>query len=214
MLFNDRQDAGRQLAALLAKFRSRSGVVYALPRGGVPVAAEVARLLQWPLDLVTARKVGHPYQQEYAIAAVTETGEIATNPDEVGRVDRQWFERAVAAERQEAQRRHTLYLGRRTAPSVMGKVAIVVDDGIATGLTMKAAIMQLRRLRPEYLVLAIPVAPHDTAQALSHLVDEIVAVDIPYRFLGAVGSYYRDFHQVSDDEVIATLTKFGAPTEK
>lgn len=205
MIFSDRTDAGRRLATLLAKYQTQQGVVYALPRGGVIVALEVARLLGWPLDLVIARKIGHPAQPEYAIAAVTEAGEIAANAREVDRVDPQWFERAVAAQRAEASRRHQVYLGKRQAPDVRDKVAIVIDDGIATGLTVRAALMALRARQPSRLVLAVPVAPADAASDLSDLVDEIVAVDLPHSFLGSVGNYYRDFHQVSDEEVIAAL---------
>jgi predicted phosphoribosyltransferase len=205
VIFQDRADAGRHLAALLAKYQSQQGVVYALPRGGVMVAIEVSDHLGWPLDLVIARKIGHPQQPEYAIAAVTGDGEIAVNQHEVDRVDPKWFERAAQAQREEAQRRHRAYLGTRPSPAIHGKVAIVIDDGIATGLTVRAALMTLRTRQPGRLILAVPVVPAEVASELSGLVDEIVAVEIPEFFRGSVGNYYRDFHQVSDDEVLAAL---------
>jgi predicted phosphoribosyltransferase len=211
MYFIDRADAGRKLAKLLLKYRGRDGVVLALPRGGVPVAAEVARALEMPLDLITARKVGHPGNPEYAIAAVTETGELAVNPDEVAELDRHWFDRAVAAQREEAQRRHERYIGDRPPIPVAGRVAIVVDDGIATGLTVRAAIMQARKRKPGKLILAVPVAPRDTADSLANDVDEFIACDVPAMFMGAVGAYYQDFSQTSDEEVAAILAEMRKP---
>ncbi|MCG3202419.1 MAG: putative phosphoribosyl transferase [Gammaproteobacteria bacterium] len=205
MHFIDRADAGRKLARLLLKYRGQDGVVLALPRGGVPVAAEVARALAMPLDLVTARKIGHPGNPEYAIAAVTESGELAVNPDEVDELDRGWFDRAVAAQREEAQRRHERYIGARAPIPLAGRIAIVVDDGIATGLTVRAAIMQTRKRGPGKLVLAVPVAPRDTAESLGRIVDEFVACDVPAMFMGAVGAYYQDFSQTGDEEVAALL---------
>jgi putative phosphoribosyl transferase len=207
MQFADRAEAGRRLADMLAKYHSRQGVVYALPRGGVIVAVEVARRLGWPLDLIIARKIGHPMQPEYAIAAITGSGEIAVNTSEVEHIDRRWFERAAAAERAEAQRRQQVYLGGRTAPDVRDRIAIVIDDGIATGLTVRAALTAMRARKPSRLILAVPVVPDATAVELSPLVDEIVAIDRPHQFLGSVGSYYRDFHQISDEEVIAALAQ-------
>jgi len=209
--FKNRVDAGRQLAALLRKFRGHAGVVYALPRGGVPVGAEVARELGLPLDIVTARKIGHPDSPEYAVGAVTEGGELAVNRDEIEHLDKHWFERAVAAQREEARHRRTAYYGKRPRPDVAGKVAIVVDDGIATGLTMEAAILELRRYKPGHLVMAVPVAPADTAARLGRLVDEFIAVETPVDYLGAVGAYYADFEQVSDAEVIALLDQVNRP---
>lgn len=214
MYFVNRVDAGRKLAKLLQKYRGQNGVVLALPRGGVPVAAEIARALQMPLDLVTARKVGHPGNQEYAIAAVTETGELAVNPDEVAEVDPGWFDRAVAAQREEARRRHERYIGDRPAIPVAGRIAIVVDDGVATGLTMRAAIMQTRKRKPGKLVLAVPVAPRDTAESLGQIVDEFIACDVPAMFMGAVGAYYQDFSQTTDEEVTALLAEMHAAGER
>jgi putative phosphoribosyl transferase len=203
--FTDRGDAGRQLAHLLDRYREMPGVVYALPRGGVVTAAEVANYLAMPLDLVIPRKIGHPLQPEYAICAVAESGEIACNPREIERVDPQWLARAVDGEKREAQRRRALYAGAAAPIDVSGRTAIVVDDGIATGLTMEAAILDVRARKPARIVVAVPVTPRDTADRLRAMVDDFVAVRSDDFFLGAVGAYYDRFAQVSDDEVVALM---------
>lgn len=206
MRFKNRTEAGQLLADKLASYADQPGVVYPLPRGGVPLGIEIARKLNMALDLIIPRKVGHPYSPEYAIAAVGETGEPVINQQEVSRVDAKWFEQEVARQRAEAKRRRTAYLGDREPIPVEGKVAIIVDDGIATGLTMKAAIQDARARKPGKLVVAIPVVPADTARVLAEMVDELVAIDIDPYYLGAVGAYYDDFGQVSDDEVIQLLS--------
>jgi putative phosphoribosyl transferase len=210
MRFADRADAGRRLGAALARYRGCDGVVYALPRGGVVLGVEVARALVMPLDLVIPRKIGHPQQPEYAIGAVAESGELACNEDEVARVDADWFAHAVERERQEAQRRRALYTGGRAVPGVRDKTAIIVDDGIATGLTMMAAILDVKRLKPSNVVVAVPVVPADTAARLRRLVDDVVAVQVEEYYLGAVGAYYDAFPQVSDAEVIALMRNVEA----
>lgn len=209
MRFRDRTDAGRRLAQALSGYRGQEGVVLALPRGGVVLGAEIARALGMPLDLVIPRKIGHPLSPEYGIAAVTDSGELVTNPWEVSQMDPEWFKRSVERERAEAVRRRTRYLGGRAPLPLEGKVAILVDDGIATGLTMEAAIRDVKRRRPARLVVAVPVAPADTAERLRAQVDDFVALDIPELYLGAVGAYYDHFPQVSDDEVIALLAPSG-----
>src|SRR3989344_1657662 len=145
MRFKDRADAGRKLAHALNKFKGRQGVVYALPRGGVVLGVEIAQALHMPLDLVIPRKIGHPISPEYAIGAVVENGEKVCNEMEVARIDPEWFRREVERERQEARRRRELYLGGREPAPVEGKTAIIVDDGIATGLTMEVAIRDVKR---------------------------------------------------------------------
>ncbi|WP_026280539.1 MULTISPECIES: phosphoribosyltransferase [unclassified Thioalkalivibrio] len=204
MRFRDRNEAGERLARALDRYRGQPGVVYALPRGGVPLGAAVARHLGMPLDLLIPRKIGHPFHPEYAICAVPEHGERVCNPREAERVDPDWLEQAEARERSEARRRRELYCT-APAPEVTGKMAIIVDDGIATGLTMRAAIRDARQRRPRQLVVAIPVAPAETAALLETEADELVTLDIPEYFRGSVGAYYEDFEQTSDDEVIALL---------
>jgi predicted phosphoribosyltransferase len=204
-MFSDRAEAGKRLAEALHQYRGQEAIVYALPRGGVVVGAEVARALELPLDLVIVRKVGHPMQPEYAIGAVSEDGELIADSQEVAQVDPDWLESAAAEQVAEARRRRSLYLRGRRRMDARGKIAIVVDDGLATGLTMEAAIRQLRKRRAAKIVAAVPVAAPDTAHRLRSGVDELVVLEVPHGWFGAIGSYYRDFEQVSDDEVVALL---------
>jgi putative phosphoribosyl transferase len=204
-MFLDRTDAGRQLAKALAAYKEMAIVVYALPRGGVVLGVEVARFLEAPLDLIVVRKIGHPIQPEYAIGAVAEDGYVVTNPEETAVLDRRWLERATAAELKEAQRRRALFLqGRRPVP-VTGKTAVIIDDGLATGLTMLAAIHEIRQRRPEKIIVAVPVAAADTVEKLRPEVDDLVVLHVPEGWFGAIGAFYRDFDQVSDEEVIALM---------
>jgi len=212
MHFRDRTDAGKKLAQALRRHRNQDGVVYALPRGGVVLGVEVARDLGMPLDLLIPRKIGHPLQPEYAICAVVENGEMVCNQQEVARVDPQWFRREVAAERGEARRRRELYLGGREPAPVAGKTAIIVDDGIATGLTMEVAIRDARRRDPAHLIVAVPVAPPETVERLAREVDEFVVLDPSPYYLGAVGAYYDSFYQVSDEEVVALMRSVATTT--
>jgi putative phosphoribosyl transferase len=208
--FSDRTEAGRELAGELAKLDLREPlVVLALPRGGVPVAAEVARQLGAPLDLLLVRKIGAPSQPELAVAAIVD-GE---RPDvvvdsrllrQLG-VDPSYVDREAAKQLQEIERRRVLYLGGRPPLAVQGCAAIVVDDGIATGTTMRAALQAVRRRGPAALVLAVPVAPHDTIEALRKEVDRVVCLSEPDPFY-AVGAHYQDFEQVSDAEVVSILS--------
>ncbi|WP_018872949.1 phosphoribosyltransferase [Thioalkalivibrio sp. ALJ16] len=204
MHFRDRNDAGEQLAAALEHYRGQPGVIYALPRGGVPLGVAVARHLGMPLDLLIPRKIGHPFHPEYAICAVPEYGERVCNAREAASVDQDWLQRAEARERSEARRRRQLYCA-GPGPDVQGKLAIIVDDGIATGLTMRAAIRDARQRQPGRLVVAIPVAPADTAALLEVEVDELVTLDTPEYYRGSVGAYYENFEQTTDDEVILLL---------
>jgi predicted phosphoribosyltransferase len=209
-MFFDRADAGRKLGQALCQYAGRPVVVYALPRGGVVTGIEVASILAAPLDLIVVRKVGHPRNPEYAVAAVAEDGYLIANPDEVAGLDQNWFERAVAAELNEARRRRAVFLeGRRSVP-VAGRTAIVVDDGLATGLTMKAAVHAIRQRGPSEIVVAVPVAAAETAEELRPAVDQLVVLHIPDGWFGSVGSYYRSFDQVSDDEVVALMKSFSS----
>jgi predicted phosphoribosyltransferase len=213
MLFQDRADAGRQLARALVKYKDRHPVVLALPRGGVPVAAEVATALDAPLDLVLVRKIGVPSQPELAMGAVTdgEKPTIIRNREiiESCGVSERKFDAVCKEELGEIERRRKRYLGDRARAEVPGQVVIIIDDGIATGATTLAAVQAVRRRKPKELVLAVPVAPLDTIEKLRSDVDDIVCLETPGD-LGAIGYFYRDFHQVSDDEVIFTLRRFPA----
>jgi putative phosphoribosyl transferase len=213
MLFRNRTDAGRKLARALAEYRNRHPVVLALPRGGVPVAAEVAAALDAPLDLVLVRKIGVPSQPELAMGAVTdgETPAVVRNSEIIqlcGISDRE-FDAVCRGELAEIERRRRRYIGDRARAEVNGQVVIIIDDGIATGATTLAAIRAIRSRKPKELVLAVPVAPLDTVKKLHSEVDAIVCLEAPEE-LGAIGYFYRDFHQVGDEEVVATLKRFPA----
>lgn len=205
-LFRDRSEAGQRLAAELARFTGRHPVVLALPRGGVAVAFEVALALQAPLDLVLVRKIGAPFQPELAVGAVADGGtpELVLNEDVSRFVSPDWIRDEMARQIQEMDRRRTVYLGNRPRAPVKGRTAIVVDDGIATGATMRAALHSVRRAQPDRLVLAVPVAPPDTLASLGADVDEVVCLATPEPF-GAVGRFYDEFPQLDDAEVIRLM---------
>lgn len=207
MRFRDRAAAGEALADALAPELSgrEPAIVYALPRGGVPVAAAVARRYGLPLDLAIARKIGHPGAPEYALGAVTENGAPVFEDTGWRRIDPQWLAAEVAAAREEAARRRVLYCAGRPRRSAHGRCAILVDDGIATGLTMRAAIRDIAADRPARLIVAVAVAPLDTAQRLDGQVDRIIAAQMPVDFAGAVGAYYVDFGQLTDQDVLNEL---------
>ena len=205
MYFKDRAEAGIKLSDGLQKFKNQDAVIYALPRGGIPIGVEIAEALNLPLDLIIARKIGHPESREYAIAAVTENGQMVSNSLEVRKVNQEWFTSQIEEERTEAQRRRKLYMAGRKSVDPAGKIAILVDDGIATGLTVEAAILDLRKRGPSRLILAVPVAPAETVRRLSRLVDECIVLDAPEFFQGAIGAYYEYFPQLSDDDAIQML---------
>ena len=214
-VFANRLEAGRALAARLAATpRSGPVVVLALPRGGVPVAAEVARALNAPLDLLLVRKIGAPWQPELAVAAVVDGASPEIVYDErtcalLG-VDHAYVQRRAAEALSEIERRRRIYLDGRAQLPLAGATVILVDDGIATGTTVRAALKALRRQRPAYIVLAVPVAPSESLAELRGDADEIVCLVQPTPFQ-AVGLHYRDFHQVGDDEVVKALQAAARP---
>lgn len=208
-IFADRLDAGEKLANLLEKHRGEDAVVIGLPRGGVVVAKQIAKRLNLPLQLVVVRKIGHPLNPEFAIAAISESGEIASEPSISGTTDPKWFEEESGRQLNEAKRRREKYWGNRPSINLKDKVAIIVDDGLATGLTMLAAISEVKKQQPKKIVVAVPISPLDTARKIKEEVDEFVAVSIPSLFLGAVGAYYEYFPQISDEEVIDSIQNPG-----
>jgi putative phosphoribosyl transferase len=211
--FENRAQAGRSLAQALQFLKDDSPVVLALPRGGVPVAFEVAKALNAPLDLVLVRKVGAPGQKELGLGAVVDGAhpQLVLNEDVVKVVQpsTRYLEEEAARELEEIERRRELYRKGRPPLEIAGRTAIVVDDGIATGGTMKAVLKALRQLSPKALVLAVPVAPADSTRELAPLADEVVVLATPEPFY-AVGAYYRDFTQTSDDEVVELLERARA----
>jgi putative phosphoribosyl transferase len=204
MIFKDRVDAGRKLADALQAYQGGNAVIYALPRGGVVLGAEIARSLDAPLDLIIVRKVGHPKSPEYAIAAVAEDGHTVMNRLEVDSVEKSWFDENVRDQQQEARRRRELYTRGRPPISAAGKTAILVDDGLATGLTMFAAVQEVQHFQPQKIVVAVPVAPPQTVEELRQVADDVVALYVRSDF-GAIGSFYYHFTQVSDEEVIELM---------
>lgn len=215
MPFIDRTEAGQRLADALSEYKGQRALVLALPRGGVPVAREIAAALGAGLDLVLVRKIGVPRQPELAMGAVADGPDPLTvrNEDVIRAtgVGEAAFNAVRDRELAEIRRRRVAYLGERAHPGVAGRVVIVVDDGIATGATMRAALRSIRAQKPGKLVLAVPVAPDDTLAEMRQEADEVVCLE-QHRFFGAIGAYYSDFTQITDDEVKATLKEFPAET--
>lgn len=217
MPFHDRRDAGRRLAAALLTYKDQAPIVLALPRGGVPVAAEVARALEAPLDLVFVRKIGIPLHPELAMGAVVDGADplIVRNEDviDAAGVSETDFMSICQRELSEIQRRRRRYIGERPHPDLRDRVVIVVDDGIATGATTRAGLRSARNQKPKMLILAVPVAPPEALKDLRGEADLILCLET-YEAFGAVGFYYSDFRQVSDAEVQDILAEFqtaGSP---
>lgn len=210
MLFSDRHDAGRQLAQQLLAFKDKQPVVLALPRGGVPIGFEIARALAAPLDLVQVRKIGAPGEDELAVGAIAEGDppELVTDARLLARlnVPLSYVENAKSAALKEIGRRRSLYLGSRRPVDIAGRTAIVVDDGIATGSTMRAALRVARQRQPICLILAVPVAASRSLKGLRREADQTVCLHVPANFL-AVGQFYRHFPQMRDDEVMELLDR-------
>jgi predicted phosphoribosyltransferase len=210
-VFTNRVEAGRQLAGWLSAYAGRADVVVlALPRGGVPVAAEVAARLGAPLDVFLVRKLGVPGHPELAMGAIAEGGVMVVSSGilaELG-IPRTALDQVAARERLELERRDVQYRGGRERPSVRDKVVILIDDGLATGATMEAAVMALREHHPARIVVATPVGAREACERLSQIADEVVCALIPASFV-AVGQWYQDFGQTSDDEVKALVDQAG-----
>jgi putative phosphoribosyl transferase len=211
-LFRNRSEAGRLLADKLAKYADKPDViVLALPRGGVPVGYEVARALHAPLDVFVVRKLGIPGHEELAMGAVASGGVRVLNDQVVNGlgIPNYVIEAVANWELQELQRRERLYRGNRPPPDVKGKTIILVDDGLATGSTMLAAVQALKKLGPARIVVAVPVASGDTCELLQEYVDEVVCAVTPEPFY-AVGLWYQDFSQTTDEEVRELLERSAA----
>jgi len=214
MRFRDRADAGRRLAALLGQYAGRTDViVLALPRGGVPVAYEVARALGAPLDVFLVRKLGVPGREELAMGAIATGGVRVLNRDVVNglRIPPEVIDAVAAREGEELHRREKEYRDDRPAPDVRGKTVILIDDGLATGSTMRSAVMALRRQGPSRLVVAVPIASPSTCEEFQDEVDEVVCAWTPEPF-HSVGAWYEDFSPTTDDEVRGLLARASAET--
>jgi len=212
--FTDRRQAGQQLAAKLLRYKTENPVVLAIPRGGVPVGLEVANTLAAPLDLVLVRKIGVSFQPELAAGAVVdgEHTETVWNRDILEALDvtEDFFRSEVARQLEEIERRRKAYLGSRRRPRIAGCTAIIVDDGIATGATIRAAVIAVRRNAPKRLILAVPVAPPDAVESLRKDVDELICLEVPKEF-HAIGEFYVDFAQLEDADVVDLMARVLEP---
>lgn len=202
-MFRDRVEAGIQLAAKLKKYKNDAGVVLAVPRGGVPVAYAVAAELGFPIEVVLTKKIGHPMNKEYAIGAASLTDYFVI-PHE--NVTQQYIDHELVRIRTRLKEMYKSFMGDKEPESIQGKTVIVIDDGIATGNTLLGTVNVLRKSHPGKIIIGVPVASKSAVQKLSKEVDEVVAVMIPEEFYG-VGAFYKDFRQVSDEEVMFYLDK-------
>lgn len=210
MIFQDRAEAGKELAKALKKYKDKKNtIVLALPRGGIVVAEKVATFLNLPLDLVVPRKIGAPMNPEYAIGAITEEGEGIFNEEEIKALDisGEYLKKEIASEKKEAERRLKEYRGDRPPLDLKRKTVIVIDDGIATGLTIRAAIKTIKKMGAEKIVVAVPVSAQDSLEKVKAEVDEVVCLKSPM-FFGAVGAFYKQFLQTEDEEVVEIMKKF------
>ncbi|MBI2599902.1 phosphoribosyltransferase [Candidatus Daviesbacteria bacterium] len=208
MVFESRQEAGKKLATKLIKFREDNPFVLALPRGGVPIGFEVADVLHAPLDVIIVRKIGLSSNPEFGIGAIAEGGVKVLDQTsiEVLGIDETELEDTIKLEEEELSKRVKTYHGNDKLPNLTGKTAILVDDGMATGITAKAAIEAVRKLNPKKIILASPVCAIDTAESLKSKIDEVICLATPFEFM-AVGSWYKNFEQLSDEENVNLLKK-------
>ncbi len=204
--FSNRSEAGKQLALYLSRFKEESVHVFALPKGGVPVAYEVAEVLHCPLDVFIARKIGSPFDPEFGIGAVAEGDVLILNNEVIEQlnIDQDAIDIVVSNQLKEIERQINLYRKGKTLPDIKGKTVILIDDGVATGLTAQAALTSLDNMEPEKLIFASPVCSYYSSEGLSEFADELYFVLKPFD-LTAVGVYYENFDQVTDDEVIKLL---------
>jgi predicted phosphoribosyltransferase len=206
-IFNDRYDAALKLTVKLEKFRGKDGIVLAVPRGGVPIGFVIAKELGFPLEIILSKKIGHPLNPEFAIGSVTLQGAVVN--DNVLDVDASYIHRSADRILHDLKEKFKLYMGDQKPTDVKGKTVIVVDDGVATGSTIKATIFALRKNEPKEIIVAVPVSPPETANRLRELADELICLHIPQDFYG-VGQFYKNFAQVTDEEVIQHLKEINS----
>lgn len=205
MQFVNRVEAGQKLAKSLQKFAREDGVVLALPRGGIVLGAVVAQKLHCRLGVILVHKISNPINPEYATGAIVEGEDPVLNKDDLSAAGEPWFASATNDARKINEKRHKLYYGAKNLPNVKNKLAILVDDGIATGVTMEAAVRAILKSGAKKVVVAVPVAPMDSIELLKSLGAEVIVLDNPEEFLGAVGAHYQEFNQVEDEEVVRLL---------
>ena len=204
-MFTNRKEAGLKLAAKLSEYKDKDAVVLALPRGGIVVGCEIAKALNAALDIIAVRKIGYPGNPEFAVCAVDEKGTLLSDPIQKAMIDKEWLKEEAERQQNEAKRRSKLYRIGKAPLSLAGKIVILTDDGIATGLTIRLAIQSVKAQKPKKVIVAVPVAPTEVATIIKKEVDELIVLEPPEDFLGAVGAHYIDFRQVEDDEVIALM---------
>lgn len=214
-MFEDRLDAGKKLAEKLKDFRDKNIIILAIPRGGVVVGSQVAQSLNAPLDVIIARKLGYTYQPELGIGAISENGAIFLDKENIEELDvsDEELERIKNKEEEELRRRIQIYRKGRSLPKLKGKTVILVDDGLATGVSAKAAISTIKKEGAEKITLAIPVCSTQTAKEIREKVDSLICV-LSTNHLQAVGEYYKNFEQVSDEKVLEILSGFNARRKK
>jgi putative phosphoribosyl transferase len=205
MYFTDRYDAAMQLAIRLERYKDEDGVILAVPRGGVPIGYYLARHLNFVLDLLMTKKIGHPSNEEYAIGAI---GLEESIMEEITGIPNEYLEKETIRIRQQLKEQYLKFMGRNEPTDIKGKIVIVVDDGIATGRTILATLKMLRNKKPRKLVVAVPVASMQAAERIEKEVDEFICLYTPSPFYG-VGRFYQDFSQVDDDEVVNLLKELN-----
>lgn len=208
MRFRNREEAGQELATRLQSYQSKNPIVFALARGGVPIGYAIARSLKAPLEVMVARKIGAPGNPEFGIGAIAPGGVCVLNKEVIRLygISDDYIQKTVAQETQEMDRRLQRYRGGRPMPDIQGKTVILVDDGLATGVTARAGIGSLRQLHPGKLLFAAPVCAYEMANRLRQEVDDLICLEIPVDFM-AVGAWYTDFKQTTDEEVIGLLER-------
>lgn len=209
-MFKDRYDAAMQLAQRLEKYRGKDAIVLSVPRGGVPLGYVIAKELGLPQEIILSKKIGHPFNPEFAIGSVTLHGAVIN--DNVTDVDKTYIERTAKKIYNDLQEKFRLYMGGHKPADLKNKTVIVVDDGVATGSTIKACIHAIRKNHPKEIIVAVPVSPPETALELRELADTLICLYIPSDFYG-VGQYYEDFSQVSDEDVIRLLKETHSKTK-
>lgn len=205
MRFKDRKDAAMKLIPYLEKYKNETGVILAVPRGGVPIAYHIAKKYNMPLELLMTKKIGHPSNSEFAVGAVSLEGYIV---DEELNIPKSYIDKNVLKIRKGLEERYKYFMGNKKPIDLENKVIIIVDDGIATGNTILSSIEMLRKRKPKKIVVAVPVAPFQTAAKIKKVVDDFICPYIPENFIG-VGLHYADFSQVNDNEVISLLRKLN-----